>query len=140
MKKILLIIFLTLTAYAASADSDPLMEYMWKNRLVVYSIPESELNNHDILEKAIQQSAEIKDRDMLFIDLNGRDTGALFTELKPEEREQLKKAYKISEDQAVFMLVGKDGGEKERLTGNLDLEYFFSKIDAMPMRIEEMGE
>lgn len=140
MYKILLLILLTTPTLTTYAEDNPLSEYQWKSRLVVYSVPESELKIYDIPKVASQNNGELVERDMLFFDLNGRDKGERFMELTPDQRADLKKAYKIDEHQAVFILVGKDGGEKERLVGNLDLQYFFTKIDMMPMRIEEMGD
>lgn len=140
MYKILLLILLTTPTLTTYAEDNPLSEYQWKSRLVVYSVPESELKIYDVPKVASQNNGELVERDMLFFDLNGRDTGPLFKKLTTEESAELKKAYKISDNEAVFILVGKDGGEKERLVGNLDLQYFFTKIDMMPMRIEEMGD
>lgn len=140
MYKILLLVLLTIPTLSAYAGDDPLSEYRWKNRLVAYSIPESETKNFDVPKEASELNTQLVDRDMLFFDLNRRDSGGLFIELSPKGTVQLKKSYGIVENEAVFILVGKDGGEKERLTGKLDLQYFFVKIDMMPMRIEEMGE
>ena len=38
------------------------------------------------------------------------------------------------------LLVGKDGGIKERRTEKFEIEELFAIIDAMPMRIREMHE
>ena len=146
MKKISMILFLIVSALfiispmAVNAGSDPLMKYMWKNRLVVYSISESDAGNFDVSKVAAENRDELEDRDMLLFDLNGKDKGDMFGELETGEMTSLKKAYGIGDDRSVFILVGKDGGEKERLVGNLDLQYFFDRIDSMPMRMEEMGE
>jgi len=39
---------------------------------------------------------------------------------------------------ALFVLIGKDGGEKSRQSGKLDIEQWFDQIDSMPMRQREM--
>jgi hypothetical protein len=42
------------------------------------------------------------------------------------------------EHRPVFILVGKDGGEKARQDGTLDLETWFALIDHMPTRRQEI--
>jgi hypothetical protein len=83
---------------------------------------------------------ECIDRDMLFLDLgqNGVVKGPLYGELTPAQRTLLREQYDLSTTNAIFILVGKDGGEKARQRGRLDLQAFFDLIDTMPMRLREM--
>lgn len=53
----------------------------------------------------------------------------------------LQSRYGVEADAWAVVLVGKDGGEKLRVTdGVLDVERLFGVIDAMPMRRAEVGE
>lgn len=68
-----------------------------------------------------------------------------------KERDILVQTYKITEQTKeaakrnvpasasfVFLLIGKDGGEKARFDSVISAEKLFSIIDAMPMRKQEM--
>lgn len=74
-----------------------------------------------------QNEAGLKERDILIHTYN--------------VNEQNKEARKWKIDSSasfVFLLVGKDGGEKLRSDSVVSAEKLFSVIDAMPMRKQEM--
>ena len=50
----------------------------------------------------------------------------------------LREKFGIGVNEQVFILVGKDGGEKWREMQSINLEDVFSLVDSMPMRQREM--
>jgi hypothetical protein len=55
-------------------------------------------------------------------------------------RASLRRAYGVPVEEFVAILVGKDGGEKLRSRGSVDLAAMLRLIDTMPMRRTEMDE
>ncbi|MBC2601528.1 DUF4174 domain-containing protein [Puniceicoccus vermicola] len=120
------------------ADSSPLKSYEWKNRIIVYRLPDKELPD---LEKTIKADEEgIRDRDLIFLRLGTRPDIPSHHELSPEAIQELTERFHLDIDspQPVFLLIGKDGGEKDRQTEDFDLREWFDRIDSMPMRQQEM--
>ncbi|MDZ7803648.1 DUF4174 domain-containing protein [Thiohalophilus sp.] len=52
----------------------------------------------------------------------------------------LRNRYAIEDAQFTAILIGKDGGEKQRLYDIPDLDAIFALIDGMPMRQDEMAQ
>ena len=50
----------------------------------------------------------------------------------------LRKKYDVETGKLTLILIGKDGGEKMRQVGSIDLQSIFKRIDSMPMRQSEM--
>ena len=83
--------------------------------------------------------AGIKDRDMVVIEVPAQGEGKVGTEaLKPEEATELRKAFNVADDAFAVVLIGRDGGEKERWAEPVSAQEIFGKIDAMPMRQQEV--
>ncbi len=55
----------------------------------------------------------------------------------PGRSEALRRAFEISDGDFVALLVGKDGGQKARSSGQVDLPGMLRLIDTMPMRRAE---
>lgn len=118
----------------------PLDAYRWKNRLIVASLPQGE--SRDKLAGVLASNrAEIDERDLKVIDVSpGLARIPLTIQLDPEQTTALREKLKLNgpESGAVFILIGKDGGEKARQQGALNLASWFALIDGMPMRREEI--
>lgn len=52
----------------------------------------------------------------------------------------LREAYEVPVEAFVAILIGKDGGEKRRVSGTVDLAAIARLIDTMPMRRAEMED
>lgn len=104
---------------AKTSGQKKLENYQWKNRVILHhQAPE------EMLELSKAERADFENRDLVF--------------LKADEG--LQEKFSLDGDQAVFVLIGKDGREKGGQKGRLDLAEWFDLIDTMPMRKREMEE
>ncbi len=141
---ILFLIAMTLPHSAKAADN-PLAQYRWKNRLVVLYFPknqEAKAALSDLESKIRDTKAQLLDRDMLLFHagewLPARKV-AYSVALSAEERAILRDRLDLEGDRATLVLIGKDGGVKQRQSApDFSMERMFALIDTMPMRKEEM--
>jgi hypothetical protein len=122
------------------AAAEPLDAYRWKNRLIIASVPTGEARDQLTTSLAAHR-AEIDERDLKVIDVSSASARIPGTvRFDPQQTTALRERLKLSarETDAVFILIGKDGGEKARQRGTLKLASWFTLIDAMPMRREEI--
>jgi hypothetical protein len=69
-----------------------------------------------------------------------RDIAVKSYKVSPENAGEFKK-WKIKDaDNFTFILIGRDGGEKHRSREFVSHQDLFGKIDAMPMRKNEVGK
>lgn len=131
---------LPLLAVNLLSNESPLEPYEWKNRLIVYQTPDEEME--DFAKLLTENSDDIAARDLLFFRLGEDPELPFHGKLSPREQEEVAEQLSIHTRNAepIFVLIGKDGGEKSRQTGILDLEEWFGLIDTMPMRKREMRE
>jgi len=123
-----------------SVFADPLDAYRGVNRLIVVSLPRGAAAEK-VSAALVTHGGKIDERDLKIIDASEaaqRVPTAL--RLPPEQTAALRKQLKLiaGEDRPVFILLGKDGGEKARQHGALDLEKWFALIDEMPTRRQEI--
>ena len=136
---------LVLTSHSVSAADSELIDnldyFEWKNRLILIDSPDS--CEHEI-SKLNNAADEINDRDILwFVLCDTSDTTILESsysqkanKFAPTLIDQIRKYYFTTNDTEV-VLVGKDGGTKYR-SKKLSLKEIFDRVDAMPMRQDEM--
>jgi hypothetical protein len=122
------------------AAAEPLDPYRWKSRVIIASVPPGEARDQLTASLAANR-AEIDERDLKVIDVSpgsARIPGTV--RLDPKQATALREKLKLSarETNAVFILIGKDGGEKARHRGTLKLANWFILIDGMPMRRDEI--
>ncbi len=132
-------IFLSMI-YPVSAGS--LNAYRWKNRLIVVSLPGRE-SRDGFAASLASNRAEIDERDLKLIDVSPGSARIPHTlRLDRLQTKALRERLKLSssESRAIFILIGKDGGEKARQLGTLNLASWFRLIDEMPMRREEIRQ
>ena len=128
------------TILVHSVFADPLDAYRGVNRLIVVSLPQGAVAEK-VAAELVTHGGKIDERDLKIIDASEsaqRVPTAL--RLPPEQTVALRKQLKLiaGEVRPVFILLGKDGGEKARQLGALDLEKWFALIDEMPMRRQEI--
>jgi hypothetical protein len=126
--------------WVSSAWAGPLDAYQDLHRIIVVSLPHGS-SAEKITNILAPRRTEIEERDLKIIDVSEgqhRITNALRP--APEQINAIRKQLdlKAGETQATFILIGKDGGEKARSLGTLNLEKWFALIDGMPMRRAEM--
>jgi hypothetical protein len=123
------------------ASAEPLDPCLWKNRLIIASVPRGEARDQLAAALAANRAA-IDERDLQVIDVSpGSPRIPGTVRLDPQQTTALREKLKLSEREtkAVFILIGKDAGEKSRQRETLKLASWFTLIDAMPMRRDEIG-
>ncbi len=135
----IIVIFLfsivSLGTHSGEKMLNSLADLRWENRIIIVFTNDNGQREVDALKKEV---ANIDDRDIIWFLVNTDDTITNYHgTISPTFRELIVKKYQSNPNQTI--LIGKDGGVKERLTA-IDLKYLFSKIDAMPMRIQEMRD
>ncbi len=83
--------------------------------------------------------AGVKDRDILVVTVLAQGESKEGGKVLPtDEVRELRDAFNVTDDAFAVVLVGRDGGEKVRWTEPVSAQEIFGKIDAMPMRQEEV--
>lgn len=116
-----------------------LVEYRWKNRLVLIFAPSIE-DSFYLKQKSEFKGklAELEERDIITIELLEASISTIAEiPLNNGQQSFLRKKFEVIDD-FVFILIGKDGTVKLRANELVSSEDLFSLIDSMPMRKEEM--
>jgi len=121
------------------ASAEPLDAFRWKNRLIIASVPSGEARDL-FAASLVANRTEMDERDLKVIDVSAAAGIPGTIRLDPKQTTVLREKLKLDagETAAVFVLIGKDGGEKARQRGTLKLADWFALIDAMPMRRDEI--
>ena len=137
---------LLLVAMAAAPQSpgpprDPLARHRWTHRLLVVHVPDTEVGRTTLerfREALDTRQADVVDRDLLIVPVGGlpHAENALrpSVELGTAERAAVRQRLGIQAGDMQLVLLGKDGGVKDRQTDGFDLRRVFALIDGMPMR------
>ncbi|MFN1835417.1 DUF4174 domain-containing protein [Balneola sp. MJW-20] len=136
---VLLFSFLSATPVMSQTDEYfDLNDYRWKNRVLLIFSPNAsnaDYRNQMKTLKSKTASDGLKERDLkVFRVIHQR--GPMLRDLKiPEEKyESLRARYSVDPYTYTMVLIGKDGGEKERFGSAVQLSRIFERIDEMPMR------
>ena len=132
---VLAVAALTQVVHANQNELADLKDLIWQNRIIVAN---SEQSSDKLTDLFSQESSGIIDRDVIWFvfsddELKTNYQGAV----SPSLISQVKSQYQLRDNEVI--LIGKDGGLKERISG-LDLDRLFGDIDRMPMRVREMRE
>lgn len=80
-------------------------------------------------------------RDLRIVNLTSRQAGRMAGRtLSTRQVSDLRSRWQLPAGEWAVVLVGKDGGVKERWSSIVEPSEVFGKIDAMPMRLREMGD
>jgi hypothetical protein len=123
-------------------SAGPLDAYRGVNRLIVISLPEGS-SAEKLTKNLAMNRRKIEERDLRIIDVSeGQHRVATALRLSPGQTKAIRKQLNlgVGETRPVFILIGKDGGEKARCHDAVDLEKWFALIDAMPMRRAEIRD
>jgi hypothetical protein len=126
----------------AWAQSDPLSQYRWKNRLLLIFAADIEDQNVQATRELLEASeCQLEDRDMVIGWILERGDSQLgMAPLSSRAADNIRSQFRIRGGGFFVVLVGKDGGVKARYAKAPDLHDVFSLIDGMPMRRSEMRE
>ncbi|MBX0290841.1 DUF4174 domain-containing protein [Hymenobacter sp. HSC-4F20] len=104
----------------------------WQNRVLLVCAPTPEHpelgHQRQLLAKA---QPALRERDLLVRE-------AVFAHLPAPDQRYLRQQLGVAATEFTVLLIGKDGGVKQRATRPLTPEQLSAVIDAMPMRQQEM--
>lgn len=130
----------TAVVLTGSVAAGPLEAYHGVNRLIVISLPEG--SSAEKLTKTLAMNLrKIEECDLKIIDVSeGQHRVATALRPPPGQIKAIRKqlGLGVGETRSAFILIGRDGGEKARSHGDLDLEKWFALIETMPMRRAEI--
>ena len=127
-------LLLLICAVSTAHAEGPLARYQWSHRLVLVYDPAGMQE----LEAALAEfKAELIDRDILVLPLHGDLDHDRVVNLSQTDRDALRRRYQIDSGQTAYLLIGKDGGLKERAPKPA-WKAFFAAVDQMPMRRQEL--
>ena len=117
-----------------------LNQYRWQNRLLLVFAPAvTDPQLHKQSAWFTSQPLEFQDRDLLTFYLTEEAIGeSENVRFSPEEVTRLQEQYSVQSGTFAVLLIGKDGGLKYRFDEPVTAEEIFARIDAMPMRVQEM--
>ena len=115
-------------------------EYQWRFRPVVVFAPSDEDDRLSRQRRAYAASGEgLRERDIVLIEVVGNQVSTAFGPECDQTAEALIARYGVPADRFSSLLIGKDGGVKLRSDEPVAVDELFGLIDAMPMRLREMG-
>ena len=128
----------SVNAYAADAPF-ALMQYQWKNRVLVISAPtEDDKNLRDQQNEVASAPEEFADRDMALVTLlDNAVSTADDRKLTTEEAATAREALGIRPGLFALRLIGKDGSVKLSGETATSMTEIYFLIDTMPMRQRE---
>lgn len=129
----------TSTSDASQDVEFDLSDYQWQHRIVLIFAPLEQSPAYQQQMQAWKANTEgMIDRDLKVVEV--LHTGASRADGQPisaASAERLRQQFGVTTE-AVVILVGKDSTEKQRNQAPVEPSVLFRKIDAMPMRQQEM--
>ena len=112
----------------------------WKNRILLTFAPDQHGSGVAEALNSLDRNIEaFIDRDMIHVQVYARGASrAGEALLSSKDQNILRNTFGINPTETVFILIGKDGGEKWRQKEKMQVEDVFALIDSMPMRRQEM--
>ncbi len=117
-----------------------LVDYRWERRpLLVFAPAHSDPRLAETLSRIEATRCDFASRDMVLGEVLA--TGGSTLDGQPvnvEQSQRLRAQFTIDAKAFTVVLIGKDGGEKMRVTEVPDLQQIYAVIDGMPMRSNEI--
>lgn len=135
--KLIALLLLALLGTALTAAGPPSLRQTiqasrWKKRVLLVVAPTAgQVDFQRQKELLAAAPAELRERDVVVLDV-------LYDQLASADRQYLQQELKLHLTGFEAVLIGKDGGVKERSTRPLAPAAWFGTIDKMPMRRQEM--
>jgi hypothetical protein len=121
--------FFQVMTMSAHAETSPLASLRWKERILVVVGPTNQADamaQNRIFKDAATGMSE---RDVTLVDASGADPRSV----------AIRQGLSVSNKQFAVFLVGKDGNVALSSDKPLAADYLFQRIDAMPMRRDEIN-
>ena len=135
-------ILIILALPIGSARGADLTSYRWQQRLLLVFAAQPSDPDFMVFAQSLSASRDaVQDRDLVLGRLFEQGPSHLGERsLLPEDAQSLRHRFAIRPTTFTVVLIGKDGGVKMVRQGRVDLEAIFARIDAMPMRRQEMRD
>jgi hypothetical protein len=135
---------LTALAIALSLAATPIMaaplaQFQWDKRVLVL-LAEAEAGDlNRQIDMLLRAEPGLQERDMVVLAVRGQNVEAVFGNAAGLDAQAIQASIG-GDDAELFeaVLIGKDGGVKQRWPQPVSPEELFAVIDAMPMRASEM--
>jgi hypothetical protein len=127
-----LALLLPVLVSAQSQNTMKLVDYKWKNRILLVFAPAQDNASFGKQMQLINENTQgLDDRDLVVLELvpNGKHEA---------QRKELLKQFDVQAGAYTLILLGKDGQEKYRRQQPVGMNEIFGIIDQMPMRQQEM--
>ena len=133
---------LMLLAFSRPVTAVQMSDFLWENRpLLLFAPDENDARLQQTKQELAQRQCELEARDMVIGIIIEQGQSHLNNQpISTTKATTLRERYKIDYGRFTTILIGKDGGEKERVYSVPDLDNIFALIDGMPMRQVEMME
>lgn len=116
-------------------------EARWNERLLVFSGPERDADLDAMRRMVDAAGPGVAERDLTVAWLEGPALGTFGDRaLSVAALDALRIETGLTAEAFGGVLIGKDGGIKDRYAAPIDLDVVFALIDTMPMRREEMED
>ena len=116
-------------ALPAEARDTPLSGYRWKNRVLVVVAPSRQDGNLVAQRRIFEQNAKgMAERQIVLIEAAGDD----------ERARNIRNQLAVGDTAFRVLLVGKDGNTAASSSKPFSAAELFGRVDAMPMRRDEM--
>ena len=117
------------SAMSAQTSDAPLSRFQWKNRVLVVVSPNRKDDNAVAQRRIFEQNAKgMAERQVVLIEASGDD----------ERSRAIRSQLSIGGSAFRVLLVGKDGNTAASSATPFTADDVFGKVDAMPMRRDEM--
>lgn len=143
----LLALVILVSLYAVELNGEEPMDitmddFLWENRPILIFVESPDNANYQALTQQIKdERAGIMDRDIVILHLIVEGQSLLDNQpISEKSAQEIRQRFQPNPDMMTVVLVGKDGTEKARKTGLVDITSLFPIIDAMPMRQREMRQ
>ncbi|MBS3804973.1 MAG: DUF4174 domain-containing protein [Oleiphilaceae bacterium] len=111
-----------------------LSDLQWKNRIILVKTSGDGIG---VMKTLNQAREDIKGRDIAWFVVTGKGIESNLPQVSPDMAESVRDFFADEPHSARVILIGKDGGVKDR-GDHLNLERIFAQIDRMPMRKQEV--
>lgn len=137
MKHLIFAAALMLFAPTPGLSMESLSQFEWKNRVLVVFGNSGDPKTRSQLEAISAQKAELADRDMVVLHVDGGGVETVFGEAAKLNAHDIVAEANAPGDRFEAILVGKDGGIKLRSEDVVSAVELFDLVDRMPMRQSE---
>ena len=137
---VLTVLLMSAALGSATAMAAELGDYRWERRpLLVFAPAQSDPRLAETLSRIEATRCDFATRDMVLGQVLATGPNTLDGQpVDAEESLRLRAQFSIEANAFTAVLIGKDGGEKLRVTEVPDLQRIYAVIDGMPMRGNEI--